>query len=177
MRLGIMMVAGAVVCAGGLAHASEKKIAKTDIPAPVQAAMDEQSKGATVRGYNVEIEDGKTFYELETNKNGKSRDLLFEPSGKIAEIEEETDLASVPTAVKAAIEKNAPAGAKVKIEAGAKGGTEISYYEVHATTGTSRVGFHVALDGSVSEKKVKAAKKSEKEEDEDEENEEHEKAK
>ena len=54
------------------ASAQEKKIKKSDMPAAVQKTADEQSKGATVKGYSTEVEDGKTIYEVELTVNGHS---------------------------------------------------------------------------------------------------------
>ncbi len=39
--------------------AQEKRIKKADLPSAVQKAADEQSKGAAIRGYTSETEEGK----------------------------------------------------------------------------------------------------------------------
>jgi hypothetical protein len=36
------------------AHAEEKKIRRSDLPPAVQKTVDEQSKGATLKGYSTE---------------------------------------------------------------------------------------------------------------------------
>src|SRR5581483_11000069 len=76
------------------ASAQEKKIKKSDLPAAVQKTADEQSKGATVKGYNSEVEDGKTIYEVELTVNGHSRDVSISPAGEVVELEEEVTLDS-----------------------------------------------------------------------------------
>jgi len=43
-----------------VAEASEKKVAMRDVPAAVQQAIKEQSKGATLKGVATEVENGKT---------------------------------------------------------------------------------------------------------------------
>jgi hypothetical protein len=48
-------------------HAQEKKIQRSDLPPAMQKTVDEQSKGATVKGFSTEVEDGKKIYEVESN--------------------------------------------------------------------------------------------------------------
>ena len=55
----------AVLMSSTVAVAQETKVAKKDLPAPVQKAVDEQAKGAVVLGFTKEVEDGKTEYEAE----------------------------------------------------------------------------------------------------------------
>jgi uncharacterized membrane protein YkoI len=83
---------------------AEKKVEMKDLPAVVQKAVQEQTKGLTVKGLAKEVEDGKTFYEAETTVNGHAKDFLFDTAGKLVEIEEEVALDSVPAAVKTALE-------------------------------------------------------------------------
>ena len=96
-----------------LAGAAETKIKLADLPAPVQKTVQEQTKNAELKRLSKEVENGKTFYEIEIIVNGKSRDLLVDPSGKIVELEEAVTLESVPAAVRAAL---APKGRILKIE-------------------------------------------------------------
>lgn len=44
------------------------------------------------------------MFEVETTVSGHSRDLLFDASGTLVEIEEATNLDTVPAAVRAALE-------------------------------------------------------------------------
>ena len=60
-------------------------------------------KGATLKGLAKEVEGGKTFYEAETVVNGRTRDLLFDATGHLVEVEEETAIDAVPAAVKTAL--------------------------------------------------------------------------
>src|SRR5690242_10787811 len=85
-----------------LAWASETQEKLKDLPEPVRKTAQEQSKSATVHGYAKEIENGKTFYEVETKVNGKSRDILIDPTGAVVEVEEEVALDSIPPAARAA---------------------------------------------------------------------------
>src|SRR5258706_14767318 len=99
-RLNIMIASALVLlcCVG--AQAQEKKLKKSDLPAAVQKTADEQSKGATVRGYGSEIEGGKKVYEVELTVNGHSRDVTIAADGAVLEIEEQVALDSLPAAVR-----------------------------------------------------------------------------
>jgi len=57
-----------VFCAAGLSattKAEDMKINRSDLPTAVEAAVSAQSVGASVRGFSMEKENGKTFYEAE----------------------------------------------------------------------------------------------------------------
>ena len=54
----------------------DQKIAMKDLPAAVRAALQRESVGATVKRLSKEVEGGKTLYEVETIRDGRSRDLL-----------------------------------------------------------------------------------------------------
>lgn len=46
-------------CMAVRASAQERRLRKSDLPPAVQRAVDEQSKGATIRGYASETERGQ----------------------------------------------------------------------------------------------------------------------
>ena len=89
------------------ARAAETKIVKKDIPAPVQKAVDEQTQGASIRGFTKEVENGKTEYEAELTVNGHGKDISFDSEGKVVAVEEEVTLQSLPAPARAAIQKAA----------------------------------------------------------------------
>ena len=80
------------------AEEHEKKIKRTDLPPAVEKTVAAQSEGATIKGFNEEQENGKTFYEAEMTVNGHSKDVLIDPKGAIVEVEEQVDFASLPAA-------------------------------------------------------------------------------
>lgn len=110
------------------AAAKEKKIQMKDLPAAVQRAVQDQSKGATLRGLTQEVENGKTEYEAQLTVNGHGRDISFDAAGKVTSVEEEVPLASIPEAARAAIQKAADAGKVEKIELVNENGK--TFYEV-----------------------------------------------
>jgi uncharacterized membrane protein YkoI len=100
-----------------------------DLPPPVQQTLKEQTKDAKLRGLAKEAENGKTYYEAETVANGKTRDVLIDPSGKIVEVEEEIVLDSVPEQARAGLKKLAGGGKIVRVESVTKGAV-VSYEAV-----------------------------------------------
>src|SRR6516165_5311498 len=89
-----MMIRGRILVSAVAAFAmaaapraqSEKKVEMKDLPPAVQKAVQEQTKGLTLKGLASEVEDGKTFYEAETTVNGHAKDFLFDAAGHLVEI-------------------------------------------------------------------------------------------
>ena len=123
----------AIAVLGGAATAAEKKLQMKDLPPAVQKTItQEQTKGAEIKGLSTETENGKTSYEVETMVNGKHRDFLVDVKGAVTEVEEETALASIPAAAKAAIEKKAAGGKIGMVETMTRGGA--TFYEAAYTS-------------------------------------------
>ena len=132
----------AISFASSVAMASETKIQKKDLPPAVQKALDAEVQGATVKGFAKETEDGKTFYEVETTKNGRARDLLFDVDGHVVEVEEELATDAVPAAVSQAL---AAHGKVVRVESVTKGQT--TFYEGHYAKGSKQSEIKVTVEG------------------------------
>ena len=131
----------------GAGIAAEKKVKMQDLPAAVQKTVQEQTKNATLKGLSKEVESGKTMYEVETVANGKSRDLLVDPTGAIVEVEEEATLDSIPAPAKAAFEKAAANGKILKVETVTKG-SAVSYEAVVSKNGKKHE-VAVEADGTI----------------------------
>src|SRR5258705_10682025 len=134
-----------VFCANGFAQNSEKPVKMKDLPEAVRKTVQEQSKGATLRGLAKEVEDGKTFYEAELKINGHNKDVLIDPSGAVVEIEEQVVLSSLPAEVQATIKKAAGMGKILIVEAITKNKT-LEAYEAHMTRAGKRSPVKEALD-------------------------------
>src|ERR1700686_1384739 len=115
------------LCCAVSACGQEKKLKKSDMPAAVQKTADEQSKGATVRGYGRETEDGKVAYEVQLTINGHSKDVTMDPEGNVMEIEEEVDMKTLPAEVRAGLEKQAGKATVGKVESLTKHGSLVAY--------------------------------------------------
>jgi uncharacterized membrane protein YkoI len=112
----------------------------------VQKTVDEQTKGATVRGYASETDGGQLTYEVETTLHGHSRDVSIAPDGSVLEIEEEVAPESLPNAVRAALQKYAAAGTITKVESLTKRGTLVAY-EAQVRSGGGRSEIQVGPAG------------------------------
>ncbi len=82
------------------AAAQERHIQRSELPPAAQKVADEQSKGATVRGYSTEVENGKREYEVESTVNGHTRDVTIAPDGTVLEVEEQVEMAELPNPVR-----------------------------------------------------------------------------
>ena len=114
------------------AKASETGISRDKLPEAVRKTADEQSKGATVRGYNRESENGQIEYEVEMTVSGHSKNVSIANDGRVLEVEEEVALDALSPQVRKGLEAKA-AGAKIKnVESLTKNG-KIVAYEAHLT--------------------------------------------
>jgi hypothetical protein len=127
-------------------QAQEKKIKRSDLAAAVEKTVAEQSKGATIKGFATEVEDGKKTYEAEMTVNGHGKDISMDEKGNILEIEEEVAIASLPPAVKEGLTKAAGKGTIEKVESLTKKG-KIVAYEAAIKTGTKKSEVQVGPDG------------------------------
>jgi uncharacterized membrane protein YkoI len=124
--------------------AKEQKVTLEQLPAAVQAAVKEHSKGATVKGFAIESEDGKKLYEAELTVDGHAKDISFDETGAVASIEEETTLDKIPAPARAAFEKAARNGKITIVEVVTEGGK--TSYEAEISNGkkTSEVAVDAA---------------------------------
>lgn len=143
LRTSIFLTACALA---SLATAAEKKVQMKDLPPAVQKTVQDQTKGAQIKGLSKETEKGQTQYEVESVVNGHSRDLLIDAKGGVIEVEDETTLDKVPAAAKAAIEKKAAGGKITRVETVTKG-SSVSYEAAYTKGGKSHE-IGVNLDGS-----------------------------
>jgi hypothetical protein len=134
------------VCFAASAMAQEKHIKKSDLPAAVQKIAEEQRKGATVRGYSEETEDGKLEYEVEMTVNGHGKDVSIDPDGNVLEVEEQVNLGRLPAAVREGLQQKAGSGKIGKVESITKHGSLVAY-EAHVMTGTKKSEVQVGPDG------------------------------
>lgn len=115
-----MKFASAVVTGGmmiaPLCLAGETKVKMESLPPAVQAAVKQQSAGATIKGLTKEIEKGKTTYEAELTVNGHGKDISFDSTGKVVSVEEEVTIDSIPAGARDAINKAVGTGKLSKVE-------------------------------------------------------------
>jgi len=132
----------------GVCVSQEKRVKMKDLPEAVQKTVNEQSKGATIKGLSKEVQKGQTVYEVELTVDGHSKDVTIDSSGKVVEAEEQVQLSSLPEAIQTAIKQNARTAQIQLVESVIKGGT-LQYYEVHLKKGTKKSELKIGPDGKV----------------------------
>jgi len=137
-----------VVAISGLAGAAAKSLQLKDLPAAAQKTVQDTLKGAEIKNISKEVEKGVTQFEVETVINGKHRDFEVDAKGKLLVVEEEADIAAIPAAAKAAIEKKVAGGKLVKVETVDKG-DGVTLYEASYTSKAGKKGsILVKADGT-----------------------------
>ena len=107
--------------------AQEKKLQRGELPPAVEKTVAEQSKGAAIRGFSTELEDGKRLYEVELVVSGHGKDISMDEQGNIVEVEEEVAIESLPGSVKDGLTKAAGSGTVGKVESLTKNGKLVAY--------------------------------------------------
>jgi uncharacterized membrane protein YkoI len=128
------------------AQEQEKKIQRSDLPPAVEKTVVEQSRGATIRGFSQEIENGQTFYEAELMFNGHGKDVLMDINGAVVEVEEQIPTESLSPAVRDGLQAKAGRGKIVKVETLTKKGKLVAY-EAKVVTNGKKSEVQVGPDG------------------------------
>ena len=139
-----VLVVGLMVV--GSAFAQEKKIKRSELPAAVERTVVEQSKGATIRGFSEEKENGQTTYEAEMLVDGHTKDVQMDSNGAVMEIEEQVDLQTMSAEVKAGLEAKAGKGKITKVESITKKDKLVAY-EAQVVTDGKKSEVQVGPDG------------------------------
>ena len=107
--------------------AQEKHIPESQLPKAVLQTIQQQSRGAEIKGYSTEREHGQKVYEAETLVNGHSKDLQVAEDGTLNEVEEEVTFDDLSPAVKDALTKKARGARITKVESFTKKGKLVAY--------------------------------------------------
>jgi hypothetical protein len=148
-RIGLptMIMIGLVTAIVAVGQDTEVKIARKDLPAPVEQTVREQSKGAVVRGFAREVKSGETFYEVELSVKGIKKDVLLDPTGKVVEVEEQVTLNSLPAVARNEIVKQAGKGKILMVESITKDNVLVGY-EAHVKSASKIFEIKVNPDGT-----------------------------
>ena len=146
----VAVIAVAVSLLSLSAAAQEKKITAKQVPAAVITAFKASYPNATIRGYAQEKENGKVFYEIESREGTTQRDVLYNPDGTVAEIEESIAATDLPAAAQEAIKQKYPKAVIVLAEKTTAGDTV--GYEVSLRQGRKRLGMEFDSSGKVKSK-------------------------
>ena len=129
-----------------VAEGQEKKIKRADLPPAVQQTVAVVSKGATIKGFSQEVENGQTLYEAEMSVNGHSKDVNIDSSGGVVEVEEQVEMDSLPTVVKEGLQAKAGKGKIIKVESITKHDKLVAY-EAQVRTDGKKSEIQVGPDG------------------------------
>jgi uncharacterized membrane protein YkoI len=72
-----------------MANEKEQKLPLEQVPAPVKAAIQNESQGGKLEKVTKETEGGRTFYEAEIEKDGKEFYVHVSEDGKVLKRESE----------------------------------------------------------------------------------------
>jgi hypothetical protein len=150
----IVLVVIAISVTGLSAAAQESKIAEKDVPAAVIAAFKSAYPTATIKDYAREKENGKTFYEIESKDGDTGRDVLYNPDGSVAEIEETVAASGLPVGAQEVIRSKYPGAVVTKAEKTTEKtaqGDKVGY-EVIAKQGKRRISLEFDADGKLKSK-------------------------
>jgi threonine dehydrogenase-like Zn-dependent dehydrogenase len=120
------------------AASAESHVPCSSLPAAVLSHAKSEARDATIRGCVKDRENGKLIYEVETLKDGRSRDIALDASGTVLGVEQEVAASGLPPAVSDAIAKAANGGKIGKIESVMRGGAVASYETTITKNGHSR---------------------------------------
>ncbi len=132
------LLATLIAATAHVAALAETHVPCNTLPAAVLRQAKIEAGDATIRGCVKDKENGKLTYEVETLKDGKSRDILLDDSGSVLELEQQVEVSSLPPAVSDAIAKAANGGKVGKVESVTRGGAIASYETTITTKGRRR---------------------------------------
>lgn len=95
---------------------AQTKLSLESLPQPVQAAVKKELGSLPIHSISQEKDEGKIEYEVETTCNGAPRSYSFDVKGNLLEMEDEVDIASIPVAARATLEKEAAGGSIEEVE-------------------------------------------------------------
>lgn len=148
MRFGTWTILALVLTCAMASQAAtrERRLKRGDLPPPVQKTADQESQGASVRGYSSEKNGDQLEYEVAMTVRGHNRDVTISADGSVVEVEEEIALDSLPAPVRARLLQLAGSGKIINVESLTKHGALVAY-EAHVRTGAKRSEIQVGPDG------------------------------
>lgn len=136
---------------GGSVLGQVQKISAKRVPSAVINAFKSSYPNATIKSFAREKENGKVFYEIESKDGDVGRDVLYNPDGSVAEIEETVAVSDLPAAIRESINSRYPNALITKAEKTIQG--EKVGYEIIARQGRKRIAVEFDADGNVKTKK------------------------
>lgn len=85
----VLLIGGVTIWAAVRNGDSEEKVALADVPDGVIQAANNALKGGQIKEVEIEVEDGKTIYEVEMVLDGEEYEIEVTPDGVVKEVEKE----------------------------------------------------------------------------------------
>lgn len=145
---GRLVLFGSVVLIATGSLGQEKRIQRSDLPPAVEDTVAAESRGAVIRGFSMENENGRSYYEAEMTVNGHGRDVLIDKDGAIVEVEEQVPFDWLSASVREGLQAKAGKGRIVKVESITKHNLLVAY-EAKVLTGTKKSEVQVGPDGKL----------------------------
>ena len=95
-------------CMAAAAAAQEVKVKANEVPAPVRAAASKAYPAAQVKGWEKDVEDGKTLYEATMTQGGSEWQVAYTGDGTFDAREEKIAVAALPAAALDAVRAKYP---------------------------------------------------------------------
>ena len=121
------------------------------MPAAVRKTFKDQVQGAKILNTSKETESGAVKYVIETDVQGRSRNISIDDAGKVIQIEEQVALDTLPAAARGRVEQQAGKGKVLSIQMLTTGGNPAVYDATIEVAGKRSV-IRVAADGSIQPK-------------------------
>ena len=142
------------LCLSTNSFAQHRKYTESDMPKAVMDTFHKLYPNAMATGFDMEHENGITYFELESTEGSINRDFLFYEDGTIAEIEESILPDDLPDDVKNAISNKYPGKIILKAEKVTKGKSVV--YDVEIKAKKKKRDLVIGTDGSIiSDNKIK----------------------
>ena len=145
MLLILAIVTGSVCWVAG--QEQEKKVTAAQVPSIIITNFKSAYPHALILGYSSEKEDGKQYYEIESRDGTLHRDVLYNPDGSVAEIEETIATNDLPAAIQESFRRQHPRGV-ITLAEKTTAGDKVTY-EVKAREGRKRFSVEFDADGKV----------------------------
>lgn len=160
MTMSLALAVALLALSGGPARSGEKKIQKSEVPAPVLDAVVRKYPTAKMVGFERSDDNGKTLFEVGIESGATKMDVEVTPQGKIEVEETVIGSGDLPATVKAGLAASPYKGWKTqKIEKVIKQEkTESPFYELVVQNKSKKVEVVFDHDGKVTEQEEKSAR-------------------
>jgi hypothetical protein len=83
MRICLVVLSGITLVAGAAVASDDDDVLMKDLPANVRATVEKEAKGAVVEDIERKTRNGKTYYEIELERDNQEWELRIDDTGKV----------------------------------------------------------------------------------------------